>query len=72
MFRTLALEIRGAVSTGTLNRPDARNVGYRMARAWEEVPRITLAAIEGYAIGGGLALRKKGASAAGARPRRPR
>ena len=31
-------------------------LGYRMARAWEEVPQITLAAIEGYAIGGGLAL----------------
>jgi enoyl-CoA hydratase/carnithine racemase len=27
-----------------------------MARAWEEVPQITIAAIEGYAIGGGLAL----------------
>jgi enoyl-CoA hydratase len=32
------------------------SLGYRMARAWEEVPQITLAAIEGYAIGGGLAL----------------
>jgi enoyl-CoA hydratase/carnithine racemase len=31
-------------------------LGYRMARAWEEMPQITLAAIEGYAIGGGLAL----------------
>jgi enoyl-CoA hydratase/carnithine racemase len=31
-------------------------LGYRMARAWEELPQITLAAIEGYAIGGGLAL----------------
>ncbi|MBC7802430.1 MAG: enoyl-CoA hydratase/isomerase family protein [Candidatus Parcubacteria bacterium] len=31
-------------------------LGYRMARAWEEVPQVTLAAIEGYAIGGGLAL----------------
>jgi enoyl-CoA hydratase len=30
-------------------------LGYRMARAWEEVPQITIAAIEGYAIGGGLA-----------------
>ena len=27
-----------------------------MARAWEELPQITIAAIEGYAIGGGLAL----------------
>lgn len=30
--------------------------GYRMARAWEELPQITIAAMEGYAIGGGLAL----------------
>src|SRR5690349_17644053 len=30
--------------------------GYRMARAWEELPQITIAAIEGYALGGGLAL----------------
>jgi enoyl-CoA hydratase/carnithine racemase len=27
-----------------------------MARAWEELPQITIAAIEGYAVGGGLAL----------------
>jgi enoyl-CoA hydratase/carnithine racemase len=26
-----------------------------MARAWEELPQVTIAAIEGYAIGGGLA-----------------
>jgi enoyl-CoA hydratase len=117
MYRTLKLEIGGAVATVTLNRPDARNamsaalmremiacagrlaakrevavvivrgsgkcfsagadlkdasrwastrpleeqreiaaLGYRMARAWEEAPQITIAAIEGYAIGGGLAL----------------
>jgi enoyl-CoA hydratase/carnithine racemase len=31
-------------------------LGYRMARAWEELPQVTIAAIEGYAIGGGLAL----------------
>ena len=117
MYRTLDLEITGAIATVTLNRPDARNamsaelmremiacaariaarrevdvaivrgsggcfsagadlkdpsrwanaaqpldqqreiaaLGYRMARAWEELPQITLAAIEGYAIGGGLA-----------------
>ena len=117
MYGTLKLEIKGAVATVTLNRPEARNamsaalmremiacagrlaakrgvdvvivrgsgkcfsagadlkdasrwastrplheqreiaaLGYRMARAWEEVPQITIAAIEGYAIGGGLAL----------------
>lgn len=32
------------------------SLGFRMARAWEELPQITLAAIEGYAVGGGLAL----------------
>jgi len=42
----LALEERRAIAL----------LGYRMARAWEELPQITLAAIEGYAIGGGLAL----------------
>jgi enoyl-CoA hydratase/carnithine racemase len=31
-------------------------IGYRMARAWEELPQLAIAAIEGYAIGGGLAL----------------
>jgi enoyl-CoA hydratase len=31
-------------------------LGYRMARAWEELPQVTIAAIEGYAMGGGLAL----------------
>ena len=117
MYRTLKLEIKGAIATVTLNRPEARNamsaqlmremiacagrvaalrevdvvilrgsgkcfsagadlkdasrwagqlpldqqreiasLGYRMARAWEELPQITIAAIEGYAIGGGLAL----------------
>jgi len=118
MYRTLKLDIKNAIATVTLNRPEARNamsaklmremiacagrvsamrdvdvvivrgsgvcfsagadlkdasrwgngdlpfeqqreiasLGYRMARAWEEVPQITIAAIEGYAIGGGLAL----------------
>ena len=118
MYRTLKLDIDGAIATVTLDRPEARNamsaqlmremiacaariggmrdvdavivrgsgacfsagadlkdasrwgngelpfeqqreiasLGYRMARAWEEVPQITIAAIEGYAVGGGLAL----------------
>jgi enoyl-CoA hydratase/carnithine racemase len=118
MYRTLKLEIKGAVATVELHRPEARNamsaqlmremiacasrvaalrgvdvaivrgngkwfsagadlndasrwgnaarpldeqreiaaLGYRMARAWEEVPQVTIAAIESYAIGGGLAL----------------
>ena len=117
MYRTLKLEIKGAIATVELHRPESRNamsaqlmremiacagrlaakrdvdvvvvhgsgkcfsagadlkdasrwagllpldqqreiaaLGYRMARAWEEIPQITIAAIEGYAIGGGLAL----------------
>lgn len=32
------------------------NAGYRMCAAWEEIPQVTVAAIEGYAIGGGMAL----------------
>jgi enoyl-CoA hydratase len=118
MYRTLKLNLKRAVATVTLNRPESRNamsaelmremiacageiaarrdvdvaivhgsgvcfsagadlkdparwanaeaplevqretalLGYRMARAWEELPQITLAAIEGYAMGGGLAL----------------
>ncbi len=118
MYRNLKLDIKQAIATVTLNRPEARNamsaelmremiacagelaargdidvaivqgsgvcfsagadlrdparwsntaqpldaqreiaaLGYRMARAWEELPQITIAAIEGYAIGGGLAL----------------
>src|SRR5580765_2852123 len=32
------------------------SLGFRMARAWEELPQITIAAIDGYAVGGGVAL----------------
>ena len=31
-------------------------LGYRMCKAWEEMPQLTIVAIEGYAVGGGLAL----------------
>jgi enoyl-CoA hydratase/carnithine racemase len=37
-------------------RREIASLGFRMARAWEELPQITIAAIEGYAVGGGLAL----------------
>jgi len=37
-------------------RREIASLGMRMARAWEELPQITIAAIEGYAVGGGLAL----------------
>jgi len=37
-------------------RREVASLGLRMARAWEDLPQITIAAIERYAIGGGLAL----------------
>ncbi|MFN0160160.1 MAG: enoyl-CoA hydratase/isomerase family protein [Burkholderiales bacterium] len=30
--------------------------GFRLCKAWEELPQISIVAIEGYAVGGGLAL----------------
>ncbi|MFN0306214.1 MAG: enoyl-CoA hydratase/isomerase family protein [Burkholderiales bacterium] len=45
-----------ALSKPLVEARDIAGVGYRMARAWEEMPQITVAAIEGYAIGGGIAL----------------
>ncbi|MDB5803522.1 MAG: echA8 2 [Betaproteobacteria bacterium] len=38
------------------DRRDIAALGYKMCKAWEEMPQITIAAIEGYAIGGGFAL----------------
>ena len=54
-------DLKDASRWGSAGRPldeqrEIAALGYRMARAWEELPQITLAAIEGYAIGGGLAL----------------
>jgi enoyl-CoA hydratase len=54
-------DLKDASRWGNAERPldeqrEIAALGYRMARAWEEVPQITIAAIEGYAIGGGLAL----------------
>lgn len=37
-------------------RREIASLGYRMCKAWEEMPQITIAAIEAYAVGGGLAL----------------
>ena len=31
-------------------------LGYRLCKAWEELPQVSIVAIEGYAVGGGLAL----------------
>ena len=47
---------RWAGGAPLLEQREIASLGGRMARAWEELPQITVAAIEGYAIGGGLAL----------------
>ena len=39
-----------------VQRREVASLGYRMCRAWEQMQSITIAAIEGYAVGGGLAL----------------
>lgn len=41
---------------GLVERREVASLGFRLGRAWEELPQITIGAIEGYAIGGGLAL----------------
>jgi enoyl-CoA hydratase/carnithine racemase len=47
---------RWASDEGIIEKREVASLGFRMARAWEELPQITIGAIEGYAIGGGLAL----------------
>lgn len=47
---------RWAAGAPLLVQREIASLGQRMARAWEELPQITIAAIEGYAVGGGLAL----------------
>ena len=47
---------RWAGGAPLLEQRETAGLGGRMARAWEELPQVTIAAIEGYAIGGGLAL----------------
>jgi enoyl-CoA hydratase len=37
-------------------RREIASTGYKLCKAWEEIPQITIVAIEGFAIGGGLAL----------------
>lgn len=49
-------ESRWAAAAPLAERREVGALGFRMARAWEELPQITVAAIEGYAVGGGLAL----------------
>lgn len=40
----------------TIERRDIASTGFKLCKAWEEMPQITIVAIEGYAVGGGLAL----------------
>ena len=47
---------RWAGGAPLLEQREIASLGGRMARAWEELPQMTIAAIEGYAVGGGLAL----------------
>jgi enoyl-CoA hydratase len=47
---------RWAGGAALLEQREISSLGHRMARAWEDLPHVTIAAIEGYAIGGGLAL----------------
>jgi enoyl-CoA hydratase len=47
---------RWAGGAPLLEQREIAALGFRMARAWEELPQMTIAAIEGYAVGGGLAL----------------
>lgn len=47
---------RWASDAPLAERREIASLGYRMAQAWEALPQITIAAIERYAIGGGLAL----------------
>lgn len=46
----------GDGESSLVERREIASLGYRMARAWEQMQPVTIAAIEGYAVGGGLAL----------------
>lgn len=43
-------------SLSTVERRQIAGTGFRLCRAWEEMPQLCIAAVEGYAVGGGLAL----------------
>lgn len=53
------LKDRAAWSDESLPLVERRTIaglGWRLCQAWEDLPQITVVAIEGYAVGGGLAL----------------
>ena len=43
-------------SLSAVERREIASLGYKLCKAWEELPQITIVAIEGFAVGGGLAL----------------
>lgn len=43
-------------SLSTVERREIASTGFKLCKAWEEMPQVTIAAIEGFAVGGGLAL----------------
>ena len=43
-------------SLSLVERRDIAAVGWKLCKAWEELPQVSIVAIEGYAVGGGLAL----------------
>ena len=44
------------VSLPLVQRRELASLGFKLCKAWEEMPQITIVAIEGFAVGGGLAL----------------
>ncbi|MCP4753273.1 MAG: enoyl-CoA hydratase/isomerase family protein [Proteobacteria bacterium] len=48
--------VERSLSAGLAERRKAMQVGPRMCRAWEEIEPVTIVAVEGWCVGGGVAL----------------
>ena len=48
--------VKARMEAGILERRNMQSVGPRMCEAWEKIEPMTIAAIDGYCIGGGVAL----------------
>lgn len=48
--------LKERMEAGVMDKRNMLSVGPKMCRAWEEIEPMTIAAIEGYCIGGGVAL----------------